>query len=236
MWNKDRVYGVYRQASGIIPKTYTTGPDYDAAEENYRCARDAVLALIKHMEEIKTYEHGGPTYKALLEGIAKVKGKTKVEDDDDLSDNMYKVGENVFESLAKKSSDKKIKDMALQIKNNYGVLSKTKHSMNKKLAELLVRAKHLKKESIDIDNERTKMKNAQFDCERLFESKKKNTNEEEARNLPEVKKKADKFNELKDKCHKLITDFLSNPKHMEVLSGINDVYKNYFKETSSELK
>lgn len=236
MWNKDRVYGMYRQVSGITPKTYVTGPDFDKVENDYRCARDAALMMIKHIEEVKTYEHGGPTYKAILEGIAKAKGKTKAEADEDLSDNMYNVGANVFESLASKTSDPKVKDAATQIKNNYVVMSKKKHEMNKKLSELLVKVKQLKKESLNIDNERTKMKNAQFDAERAFESAKKKFNEEDARKREDVVKIADEFNVLKEKNEKMMKDYTKDAKHLEILGGLNDIYKQYYKESTSELK
>lgn len=235
MWNKARFYGFYRQASGIVPKNILTDPEYNNLEENYRNVRTGTLALIKHIEEMKTYEHGGPTYKMILEGFEKVKGKAQIGDED-LSDNMYNVGEKIFRQLADGHVKEEYKQVADKLARLNNSMSRTKHAMNKELAGLLVKLKTLKKDSINIDDERTKMKNAQFDAERFFEASMRRDPNVDPRDVPEVKSKIEEFEKMQDGCKRSMKGFVENSVHKDVLDGILKSFKNYLSAATSEIK
>lgn len=236
MWNQDRFYGIYRQASGIIPKNVTSDNEYIELEMKYRDVRTQTHALAKHLEEMKTYEHGGPTYKTILESLEKVKGKQKVDEDEDLSDNMYNVGEQIFDMLAKHHYKSEYRKDAEKLANASRAMSRTKHEFNKKIKELMKTCKTLKKLSVEIDDERTKMKNVQFKAERAYEAEKTRDANSDPKTSPGVRHLMDEFNDRQSDCKNSMKNFLENKGHDEILQGLLNSYVVHFESALVELK
>lgn len=235
MWNKDRFQGIIRQMSNTKPVMFATDKDFDDTEDQYRLSRDTVLILLKQIEELKSYEHGGSTYKALLEGIAKVKGQVKGTKED-LSDNMYKVNAKVFQAIEEKSRNKEIASIAAQIKDDNLAMCEHKHKMNLILDEILKDAKDLKKQSLVLDNERTKMKNAQYYAEKKFEAHKKKMTEKEALEQKDVDEKKKEFEKYRKGCFEEMNKFLKDPRHLKIIKEILDTNRNYIKEAAEKIK
>lgn len=236
MFNQDKFYGYYRQASGYVPKNIKLDDEYLSIEMKYRNVRTQTNALLKHLEDFKTYEHGGPTYKAILEGFEKVKGKTKLGENDDLSDNMFNVGEQIFNELSKNHYTKDNRAEAEKLKKAYRVMHNKKHDLNEKITEIKKNIKMLIKEAGEIDDDRTKLKNIQFKAERAYEAAKASDPNVDLKNNAEAKKLVDGFHALEGKCKASMKDFLNNEKHEGILHNLSKALTVHLEETLSELK
>lgn len=236
MWNQERLYGIYRQASGIVPKNVLLDKEYIEIELQYRDIRTQTQALTKHLEEIKTFEHGGPTYKIILESLEKVKGKQKTNEDDDLSDNFYNVGEEIFKQLAKSHAKKENRTIAEKLMHDNKSMHNLKHDFNMKIKSIIQIGKDLKKKTVEIDNDRTVLKNVQFKAERAFEDVKTKNPNEDARASPEVKRLLDEVAEREKKCKSEMKKFNEDDAHNEMLAGLHKAYVWWYETTLGELK
>lgn len=235
MWNTDRIKGMYRQAAGFVPKNILTDKAFDELEDTYKRVRDEILALQTFVDKLKDYEHDGTTYKAIKERIEKVKGKQEIEGED-LIDNMYKVSNQILDNLAKAYPDSDQKKMTLKLIDINKSISLSKHSMNTKLAGVLIYIKQLRNMSVDINDLRTKLKNSQYDAEKAFDSQKKKDINVDPRDVPEVKLKIDNFNKQVESARKLMQEFVDSENHKHIIEGLTDAYKNYYSDIYKSLK
>ncbi|MGL5707929.1 MAG: hypothetical protein ACRDDF_06655, partial [Aeromonas sp.] len=168
--------------------------------------------------------------------IEKVKGRQKIDEDDDLSDNVYNVGEKIFDMLSKCHVKKESRHIAEKLKNNNKSMHNKKHEFNKKIAELVKHTKQLRTFADEIDNERTILKNTQFKAERTYEDVKTSDPEKkDPKSSPQVKELIEDFEAKQKNCKTLMKKFLDSDLHVTLLTGLDQAYVKLYKETLSEV-
>ncbi|KAM0673357.1 hypothetical protein GVAV_003046 [Gurleya vavrai] len=149
---------------------------------------------------------------------------------------MYKVTNQVLINLANAYPDSENKKMTMRLVEMNKSISDCKHEMNKKLTRVLIYIKQLRNQSVEINDTRTKLRNAQYDADNAFESKKKKNINADPHNDPEVKPKIEAFNMLVEKSTKMMNEFMESPNHKQIIEGYADACKEYYADVYKSLK
>ncbi|KAK1347633.1 hypothetical protein LUQ84_002896 [Hamiltosporidium tvaerminnensis] len=223
---KDRFKGFLRQMSTMDYKYTKVSEEHEKLEQKYRLLRDFLTVYEASCDKIMTYEHGGKTYKNVMEALEVVGERVNLQAFK--VNNIYEQASLVVEKMADIHASDALNKTASDYSKALGEIGHKKTIMNGKFEDQMMELQKIKSRTAFIDKQRNITKNIRFDLEKAYK------NDPDGVKIPEDLKNS--FQTHLTDTEKYMREFVENKDVIGVINGCVEAQKTFHSAALEALK